>query len=160
MTALPRHSVAVAGIVIDDQGRALLIRRPENGRWEPPGGVLELEETFADGVRREVKEETGLDVEPEALTGIYKNMARGIVALAFRCRLLGGTLTTNPEADAFRWASPDEVATLTNEVFAYRILDAYRDDPTPALRDHDGVNLIRSSEGSGAGAHERSQADA
>ncbi|WP_338071509.1 NUDIX hydrolase [Actinomadura bangladeshensis] len=49
MTALPRRSVAVAGIVIDAQGRALLIRRPENGRCEPPGGVLELEETFADG---------------------------------------------------------------------------------------------------------------
>lgn len=141
MTDLPRHSVAVAGIIID-QGRALLIRRPENGRWEPPGGVLELDETFTEGVRREVKEETGLDVEPVALTGVYKNMKRGIVALAFRCRLLGGTLTTNSEADAFRWATQDEVPTLTNEVFAYRVLDSFRDNPAPALRAHNGVTLI------------------
>ncbi|MBT2208696.1 NUDIX hydrolase [Actinomadura sp. NEAU-AAG7] len=144
MTALPRHSVAVAGVVIDDQDRALLIRRLENGRWEPPGGVLELGEIFAEGVRREVKEETGLDVEPGALTGVYKNMAHGIVTLAFRCHVLGGTLMTNPEADAFRWATADEVAYLTNEVFTYRILDAYRDNPRPALREHDGVNLARS----------------
>jgi ADP-ribose pyrophosphatase YjhB (NUDIX family) len=139
---LPRHSVAVAGIVINDQGRALLIQRPENGRWEPPGGVLELGETFHDGVRREVKEETGLDVEPDKLTGVYKNMARGVVALAFRCHILGGQLTTNPEASAFRWATTDEVPTLTTEVFTYRILDAYLDDVAPALREHDGVNII------------------
>jgi ADP-ribose pyrophosphatase YjhB (NUDIX family) len=139
---LPRHSVAVAGIVIDDQGRALLIQRPENGRWEPPGGVLELDETFHEGVRREVKEETGLEVEPDKLTGIYKNMARGIVALAFRCNILGGQLTTNSEASAFRWASTDEVPVLTTEVFAHRVLDAYRDDVAPALREHDGVYLI------------------
>lgn len=87
-TDLPRHSVAVAGIVIDGQGRALLIQRPENGRWEPPGGVLELGETFQAGVRREVKEETGLDVEPDELTGVYKNMARAVVALTFPCHIL------------------------------------------------------------------------
>ncbi|WP_338071510.1 NUDIX domain-containing protein [Actinomadura bangladeshensis] len=95
-------------------------------------------------MRREVKEETGLDVEPEALTGIYKNMARGIVALAFRCRLLGGALTINSEADAFYWASTDEVMEMMTEVFAYRVLDAYQDGLMPALREHDGVKLITS----------------
>ena len=134
--------MAVAGIIIDSQNRALLLRRPENGRWEPPGGVLELDETITDGVRREVQEETGLSVEPEKLTGVYKNMARGIVALAFRCRLLGGTLRPNPEAADFAWVASDEVASMTTEVFAYRVLDAYRDDPAPALRVHDGVKLI------------------
>lgn len=143
MSDLPRHSVAVAGIVIDDRNRALLVRRRDNGRWEPPGGVLELEESITNGVRREVREETGLTVEPEALTGVYKNMARGIVALTFRCRVLAGRLTTNPEADEFRWVTADQVRTLTTEVFAYRILDAYRTDPAPAFREHDGINLIR-----------------
>jgi len=45
------------------------------------------------------------------------------------------------EASAFRWAAPAEVPGLTTEVFAYRILDAYRDDPVPAVREHNGVNL-------------------
>jgi len=41
----PKHSVSVAGIVIDDQDRVLVIRRRDNNHWEPPGGVLELHET-------------------------------------------------------------------------------------------------------------------
>ena len=48
--------------------------------------MLELAEGIHDGLRREVREETGLDVEPITLTGIYKNLARGIVALVFRCK--------------------------------------------------------------------------
>src|SRR6266568_4376788 len=74
------HSVSVSGVIIDDQGRALLIQRRDNGSWEPPGGVLEIRESIQDGLRREVREESGLEVEPTALTGVYKNMARGIIA--------------------------------------------------------------------------------
>lgn len=76
----PKHSVSVAGIVIDESDRVLLIQRRDNGHWEPPGGVLELGETFEQGVIREVREETGLRVEVERLTGVYKNMNRGVVA--------------------------------------------------------------------------------
>jgi 8-oxo-dGTP pyrophosphatase MutT (NUDIX family) len=62
--ALPaRHSVSVAGVIVDGCGRALLSRRRDNQRWEPPGGVLELAESIEDGLRREVREETGLEVE-------------------------------------------------------------------------------------------------
>ena len=70
----PRHSVSVSGVITDDHGRALLIQRRDNHHWEPPGGVLELDEAIEDGLRREVREETGLDIEPDTLTGVYKNM--------------------------------------------------------------------------------------
>jgi ADP-ribose pyrophosphatase YjhB (NUDIX family) len=66
----------VTGIVTDEHGRALLIQRRDNHQWEPPGGILELDESIDDGLRREVREETGLDVEPVALTGVDKNMSR------------------------------------------------------------------------------------
>ena len=56
MTEQSRHSVSVAGVVVDDAGRALLIRRRDNGHWEPPGGILELNEDIEDGLRREVRE--------------------------------------------------------------------------------------------------------
>jgi 8-oxo-dGTP pyrophosphatase MutT (NUDIX family) len=46
----PRHSVSIAAVITDDHGRALLIQRRDNHRWEPPGGVLELGETIEDGV--------------------------------------------------------------------------------------------------------------
>ncbi len=98
----PRHSVSVSGVIPDDHGRVLLIRRRDNQHWEPPGGVLELAETIQDGLRREVREETGLEVEPDALTGVYKNMARGVVALVFRCKIVGGQLAANDEVTAFR----------------------------------------------------------
>ena len=82
----PLHSVSVAGAVIREDGRMLVIKRRDNGNWEPPGGVLELNETPQEGVAREVLEETGIHVKVEQLTGVYKNMARGIVALVFRCK--------------------------------------------------------------------------
>src|SRR5215471_18025848 len=93
----PKHSVSVAAVITDDHGRALLIQRRDNRHWEPPGGVLELAESIHDGLCREVREETGLDVEPLSLTGVYKNITRGIVALVFRCKVTGGNLTTNDE---------------------------------------------------------------
>jgi ADP-ribose pyrophosphatase YjhB (NUDIX family) len=136
-----RHSVSVAGVVLDGTGRALLIRRRDNARWEAPGGVLELQEPIEDGVRREVKEETGLDVEPVALTGVYKNMARGIVALVFRCTAVSGELTTNDEVTAFHWARPAEVIAMVDEAFAVRVLDALHDG-RPAVRQHDGVKVL------------------
>ena len=139
------HSVSVAGVVIDENGRTLVIQRRDNGRWEPPGGVLERDESIVEGLLREVREETGLVVEPLALTGVYKNMRLGVVALVFRCRLVGGTLTENSEVTGFRWAPESEVSAIMPEAFAIRILDAYRNDTEPSIRDHDGVKLIISA---------------
>ena len=93
MSDTPRHSVSVAAAIFDDSGEnVLLIKRRDNGRWEPPGGVLELDETIEDGLRREVREETGAEIEVGPLTGVYKNMQRGIVALVFRCDCLSEPL--------------------------------------------------------------------
>lgn len=138
------HSVSVAGVILDDQGRALLIQRRDNGHWEAPGGILELDEDIESGLRREVREETGLEVEPIALTGVYKNMARGIVALVFRCRAVGGQLTETDESRAFRWLTADEVKTLASEAFAIRVLDALALSDIPVIRQHDGIHLMGS----------------
>src|ERR1039458_6611460 len=113
-----RHSVSVTGVITDDRGRALLIRRRDNHRWEPPGGVLELDETIHDGLRREIREETGLDVEPIALTGVYKNMNRAIIALVFRCKTIGGQLSTTDETEVVRWATETDIRELASEAYA------------------------------------------
>ena len=141
-TASPRHSVSVAGIITDDHGRALLIQRADNHRWEPPGGVLELGEAIHDGLRREIREETGLDIEPVALTGVYKNMTRAIIALVFRCKITGGDLRASDETTAFRWATETDIAELADQAYAVRILDALQDEHPPAIRQHDGVHLL------------------
>lgn len=138
----PRHSVSVAAVITDDHGRALLIQRRDNGTWEPPGGVLELGESIEDGLRRETREETGLDIEPDRLTGVYKNMTRGIVALVFRCKITGGELATTDETAAFRWADEHDISELATEVYAVRVLDALYGDTSPAVRHHDGRQLL------------------
>ncbi len=152
-----RHSVSVAGVITDDHGRALLIQRRDNHQWEPPGGVLEPGETIHDGLRREVREETGLDVEPVALTGVYKNMTRAIIALVFRCKITGGDLATTDEVAAFRWATSADVAGLADEAYAVRVLDALNGDRPAAVRDHDGVHLIPPAPGLGRRPTQRVQ---
>jgi len=137
----PRHSVGVAAAIVNDRDELLAIQRHDNGRWEPPGGVLELDESIHEGLIREVEEETGLLVEPERLTGIYKNMNRGIVAIVFRCHILSGMPRTSPEAAQVRWLAADQIAKLMDEAFAVRLLDALRPG-APAVRAHDGVALL------------------
>jgi 8-oxo-dGTP diphosphatase len=134
------HSVSVAGVVVDEAGRVLVIQRHDNGRWEPPGGILERDETFEQGVLREVREETGLDVEVERLTGVYKNMSRGIVALVYRCHAVAGQTRPSRESVQVRWATPQEVESLMTEAYAIRIRDAMR--TRVASRAHDGLALI------------------
>jgi ADP-ribose pyrophosphatase YjhB (NUDIX family) len=140
----PRHSVSVAAVVTDDNDRVLVIQRRDNGAWQLPGGVLELDESPDAGVRREVREETGVEVEPQRLTGIYKNMSRGVVALVFRARVVAGTPTETEESAAVAWWTAGQVAADMSEAFAVRILDALRADPTPAVRTHDGKRLLDS----------------
>ncbi|WP_246237236.1 NUDIX hydrolase [Actinomadura chibensis] len=132
----------MAGVIVDDQGRALLIQRRDNGHWEAPGGVLEQEEDIITGLRREVQEETGLKVTPIALTGVYKNMPRGIVALVFRCKVDAGSPRESDETSAFRWVTADEVTELADEAFAIRVQDALTIQAVP-IRQHDGIHVLQ-----------------
>lgn len=137
----PRHSVSVAAAITNDEGQVLAIRRRDNRQWEPPGGVLELDEPILDGLVREVREETGLTIEPGPLTGVYKNMARGIVALVFRCVPVNGTPNPTAEAREVRWLEPDEIAARMADAYAVRMLDALAGG-APSIRSHDGVDII------------------
>lgn len=140
MAATPKHSVSVAGIVVRDDGRVLVIKRDDNGHWEAPGGVLELDESFEAGVKREVLEETGLTVTVERLTGVYKNLTHGIVALVYRCRPAGGEPHATEEAREIRWITVEEAHSLMVPAFGVRVLDAFQEAPQSRL--HDGVNLV------------------
>jgi 8-oxo-dGTP diphosphatase len=71
-----RSAMGVTGVVVREDGLILAIKRADDGRWVPPGGVLELDESPQRGVVREVYEETGIKVHPVHLTGVYKNATR------------------------------------------------------------------------------------
>lgn len=141
MTGTPAHSVSVAGVVVNDDGQVLMIQRRDNGCWEPPGGVLELDETFEEGVRREVLEETGVDVEVGQLTGVYKNMNKGIVALVFRCSARSGRAGLTDEAAQVAWLDRAEALARMTPAYAVRVNDALTDGP-PRVRVHDGTHLL------------------
>lgn len=141
-----RHSVSVTGVVIDEQGQVLVVQRRDNGRWELPGGILELEESIEDGMRREVLEETGVQVEPVRLTGVYKNIKVGVVALVFRARQIGGQPTETDESQQVTWWTAEEISANMTEVYAIRAFDALQPMGTP-IRLHDGVTFLDSIDG-------------
>ena len=111
--------VGVGAVVVDDRGRVLLIRRgtePMKGEWSLPGGVLELGETLVEGLRREVFEETGLSVQPEAVvevvdriykdSGAEKSQVRyHYVVVDYWCRVIGGDLMPSSDASEVAWVS-------------------------------------------------------
>jgi len=138
---MTEHSVSVAAVVTDDAGRVLVVQRRDDGTWQIPGGVLELAESIPAGVRREVEEETGLLVEPDRLTGVYKNVRLGVVALGFRARVVGGHARPTNESAAVEWWPPDRVTSEMAETYAVRVLDAL-DTGDVAIRLHDGVQLL------------------
>lgn len=141
---MTKHSVSVAAVVTDDAGRVLVIQRRDNGTWQIPGGVLELDESIPAGLRREVEEETGLVIEPERLTGVYKNLRLGVVALVFRARVVGGQACTIDETTAAEWWPPPRIEAEMAETFAVRVRDALTTGDV-AVRLHDGVRLLGES---------------
>lgn len=103
----------VGGVVHDDAGRLLLVRRandPSRGKWSIPGGRVEQGESDADAVIRELREETGLDVVPGGLVG---TVTRGPYEIHdYVCRTSGGAITAGDDATDARWFTMAEYAEL------------------------------------------------
>ena len=105
--SIPKHIVAVAGLVTDTKGRVLMILSPRRD-WEFPGGQVEEGETLTAALEREVREETGVRVTAGALVGVYSNVRSHIVMLDFLCEYLGGEPTTSEESLAVEWVDRGE----------------------------------------------------
>ena len=119
----PGHIACVGGIVLDDDGRLLMIQRgtePDLGRWSLPGGRVELGETDEEAAVREVREETGLDVEVigEAVGGVELLIPFGGVAAVvdFLCRPAADAdldaVRAGDDAADVGWFTPAEVRLL------------------------------------------------
>ncbi|MGA2167637.1 MAG: NUDIX hydrolase [Terracidiphilus sp.] len=114
----PEAPRVAVGAVVVDEGRVLLVRRgsePLKGHWSLPGGLLEVGEALSAGVVREVREETGLTVEPmeliELLDRIHREGERvryHYVIADYLCRVAGGALKAASDADAVRWVERAE----------------------------------------------------
>lgn len=121
---MPLHIVSVTGIVLRDDGRLLMIKRMDDGTWVPPGGILEPGEGLHQGVAREVLEETGVTVRPRRLTGVYKNIDRRTVSIAFLCSVIEGEARASDEALEVAWMTPYEAHAKMPPIRALRVADA------------------------------------
>jgi len=114
--------VGVGAIIIQDS-RVLLVKRahpPLQAQWSIPGGVLEVGELIREAAIREAREETGLEVEPGDLLGVYDRILRNpeqrvqyhYVLIDFLCRATGGELKAASDASEVRWFAREELAEL------------------------------------------------
>ncbi len=107
--------LAASAVIIDTRGRVLLVKRgkePQKGRWSVPGGSVELGETLTEAAAREVREETGLDVDigPELWSFTTPTADGRMYEIHdFAATVTGGELVAGDDADDVRWVSPDEL---------------------------------------------------
>jgi ADP-ribose pyrophosphatase YjhB (NUDIX family) len=136
--------VAVTAAVRNEQGELLLIERTDNGLWALPGGAQDIGESVVQAARREVNEETGVDVEITGLSGIYSDPQHVIAyddgevrqefSLCFHAKPLGGELRSSSESKEARWVSPDSLQDLKiHPSMRLRINQALKQEPQPYL---------------------------
>jgi len=111
-------NIGVGGVVIH-RGRVLLVQRahePLKGRWTIPGGMVEVGEELRDAVKRELKEETGLKVEPMDLIEVFDRIQRigrrvryHFVIVDYLCRWKSGKLKPDSDVLDARWVSPRDL---------------------------------------------------
>lgn len=144
----PKANSLVPGasaIVADNQGRILLQRRSDNGRWALPGGVMDIGESIAEATAREVQEETGLTVEPERIVGVYTDPGhvfaydngevRQQFSICFACRMVGGEVRPSSESTEVRFFATADIESLnTHPSIRLRIEDYLKDEPGAFIR--------------------------
>ncbi|MBU3182518.1 NUDIX hydrolase [Clostridium psychrophilum] len=127
---LPTHIVTAGGLITNDKNEILLVKNSCKG-WEYPGGIVETGETVPQGLIREIKGETGVNVEIINIVGIYSNtkMKKGcngveeipaIVNIDFICKYISGDLTTSDESAEVKWYSKEEALKKVNPKQQYR----------------------------------------
>ena len=107
------NSVPGAQAVLEHEGRVLLGRRrddPRAGAWDLPGGFLEEGEDAVAGLRREVREETGLEIEPVEFLGTWSEpyWRRTVLCLTWLAHVTGGDERPGDDLVELRWFGPDD----------------------------------------------------
>jgi 8-oxo-dGTP pyrophosphatase MutT (NUDIX family) len=136
--APPANSLvpAASAVVVDDEGRILLHRRRDNDLWALPGGVMEAGESIAGTAVREVREETGYDVEPLYVIGVYSDPkhvfayddgeVRQELSVCIACRVVSGDLATSEESHEVAWFAAELATQLPmNHRIRARLVDYF-----------------------------------
>ena len=119
----PKRPLVGVGAIMLRRDRILMAQRgkePLKGWWSLPGGALELGESLADGVRREVREETGLEIRPLGVLEIFERIMRDAsgapeyhyVLIDYVCRITGGDLCAGDDVCAVEWVRQRDLPKL------------------------------------------------
>lgn len=135
----PEWTVGAFTVVRDDDGGVLWVKRRDYDVWNLPGGRSERGEAPWETAVREMKEETGLDVQLTDLTGVYVKPQNNELILTFTASVTGGRLTPNEEAAAFAYFRPEEEPANTMPKQVARVADAV----DARLRDGSGEGRSR-----------------
>jgi ADP-ribose pyrophosphatase YjhB (NUDIX family) len=119
-----RFTIGAFGIIFDEDQRVLLCHRRDYDLWNLPGGTMEPGESPWECVIREIREETGFEAEIVRLAGIYNKPEKNEVCFSFVCRIIGGALTLNEEADRIEYFSAADAPHNTSPKQIERINDA------------------------------------
>lgn len=131
----PERPVAAVGAVVWRGERVLLIRRgksPRAGQWSLPGGGQELGETAAEAARREVREETGLEISEPRLVDVVDSIERDAsgrvryhyTLIDFTAEWQTGELAAGSDAQDARWVDPADLGTYRLWPETLRIIEA------------------------------------
>ena len=128
--------VSVSALIFEGED-VLLAHRRAIDWWNLPGGAIDPGETVTEGLRREVREETGLEIEVGQLVGVYSKPLKQEVVLSFRCRVVGGTLgtTSDDDIDKSCYFPVSNLPARTLPKHLQRITDALLKQPQAILRD-------------------------
>lgn len=122
------HGASMAALIANERGEVLMVKSPLRG-WEFPGGMVEAGETLQEALRREIREETGVEAVVIGLAGVSKNVAKDTVHIDFRCRYAGGELTASEESAEVRWMPPeDALEMVTHPLIRKRLENMLCDD--------------------------------
>src|SRR3989338_10388696 len=134
--------IGAFGIIFDEQKRILLVHRRDYDLWNLPGGELEDFESPTNAVKREVKEETGLEVEISRLLGVYNKENKNSITFTFLCKVVGGKITLNDEAERIEYFEIDKLPENTVPKHVERIKDALLDQNEIIFKTQTGKSAI------------------
>ena len=141
--------VGAFALIFDDRDRVFLCLREDLDIWNLPSGGTEQGEPPWTTVVREVREETGLDVRVERLSGVYWRPEQTEVNFAFVCRVVGGALVRTWEAVETGYFPPDEIPERTVARHVDRVRDALEHPDETVMKTQFGVSWWESVEQGG-----------
>ena len=133
MREFPERPLVGVGAVIIENGRILLVKRanePNKGKWSVPGGLVRVGESLIDALKREIKEEVGVEIEVDDVACVSEEIFRNgevrfhYVIIDFFARIVDGDVRPGSDAQEIKWVPINEVDKIEAVDFVKELVDS------------------------------------